>query len=77
MELLQDFTALDDDGNEYRLKVYQENVPAGTRDNPSAVIPGLKRIVTDDGESVNRVRKGVYKIVASGTVVRSSDPGAP
>ena len=76
-ELTQEFTATDEDGTEHRLLVYQQFIPAGSFDDPSAVIPGLRRIVTEDGESVNRVRKGEYEIVQTGVRLRSSDPDAP
>ena len=75
--LTQQFTAVDDAGNEYRLLVYQKQIPAPTRNDPAAVIPGLKRIVTENGEHINRVNKGEYKIVVTGLVLCSSDPDAP
>lgn len=73
----QKFTAFDEDGKEYRLRSYQGYASAATRANPSAVAPGLKRIVTEDGESVNRVKKGEYEIVATGVILFTSDPDAP
>ncbi len=73
----QEFTAFDKDHKEYRLQVYQKDVPVGTRADPSAVAPELKQIVTEDGESVNRVKKGEYEIVATGVILRTSDPDAP
>ncbi len=76
-ELHQQFTAVDHDGKKYPLRVYQERLPVGTRATPSAVAPGQKRIVTEDGESVNRVKKGKYKIVATGVILHSCDPDAP
>ena len=76
-ELTQEFTATDEEGTEYRLLLYQDFVPAHTFDNPSAVVPGLTRILTEDGESVNRVKKGEYEIVQTGVRLRSSDPDAP
>lgn len=77
MEPRQEFTAVDGQGNKYRLLVYQQNVRAGTRGEPSTVIPGQKRIVTEDGKSVNRLKKGEYEIVETHVVLRSSDPDAP
>ena len=57
--------------------MYQNYVSVATRANPSAVTPGLKRIVTDDGHSVRRLKKGEYQVVATGAILRSSDPDAP
>lgn len=73
----EEFTAVDDSGREYRLRVYQEYVSVGTRADPSAVAPGMKRIVTEDGESVKLLGKGDYQIVVTGVILRSSDPDAP
>lgn len=75
--LVQQFTAVDDAGTEHRLLVYQKQVPAPTRKDSKAVIPGLKRIVTEYGDTTNRLKKGEYQIVATGVVLRSSDPDAP
>jgi hypothetical protein len=71
------FTAVDDAGIPYRLVVYEERVSVATRADPSAVAPGLKRIVTEDGQSVNGLKKGEYQIVTTGVILRSSDPDAP
>ena len=76
-ELIQEFTATDEDGNEYPLLVYQEFVPVRSRKSPSASIPGLKRITTEEGESVNCLEKGKYEIVVTGVLLESSDPAAP
>ena len=73
----QEFTAVDESGREYRLRVYQESVSASTRANPLAVAPGVKRIVTEHGESVNRLKTGEYQIVATGVILRSSDRDVP
>lgn len=76
-ERAHEFMAVDNTGTEHRLLVYQEYVSTATRANPSAVAPGLKRIVTEDGQSVNCIKKGQYKVVATGAILRSSDPSAP
>jgi hypothetical protein len=75
--LIQEFTAVDGKGDRYRLLVYEEQVLCPTRENPQRVIPGMKRIVTADDESVNWVNQGEYEVVGTGTVLRSDDPGAP
>ncbi len=76
-ELAYEFTAADEDGREYQLQVYQNWISAATRADPAAVIPGMRRIVTEDGLSVNRLAKGEYQIVSTGMVLRSSKPDAP
>jgi hypothetical protein len=76
-ELIQEFTATDEGGIEHRLLVYQNFIRAGTFDDPSAVVAGLTRILTEDGKLVNCVRKGEYEIVETGVHLRSSDPDAP
>ena len=76
-KLVHEFTAIDDEGKEYKLLVYQEFISVATRKNPSGLVPGLKRIVTEFGDSVNRQNKGEYVITQSGTVLRSSHPDAP
>jgi hypothetical protein len=74
---MQTFTASDQTGQVYRLEVHQEYSSAATRADPSAVVPGQKRILTEYGESVTRIEKGKYEIVQTGVIVRSSDPAAP
>ncbi len=76
-KLIQEFPATADDGTPHVLYVYQDFLDAGTRGDPSAQVPGLKRIVTDVGLSVNRVDKGKYKVDQTGAVLTSSDANAP
>jgi hypothetical protein len=75
--LIQTFQALDDQGDSHTLCVYQAQVPVATRANPSATMPGMKRLVTDDGQSVKRRAKGEYEIEQTGQILRSKDSGAP
>lgn len=74
---IQTFEASDDEGTTHTLHVYQEHVPTGTRANPNATDPGMKRILTANGLSVNRRGKGEYEIVQTGQLLRSSVPDAP
>ena len=76
-ELIQEFTSTAEDGSEHVLYVYQDFRDAGTRSEPSAQVPGLKRIATADGLSVNRLGKGEYEVVQSGVILRSRDSDAP
>jgi len=75
--LIQTFEALDDQGRIHTLHVYQTEVPCGTRGNPSATIPGMKRIVTADGLSVIRHSKGEYKVTETGQILRAMGTDAP
>ncbi len=76
-ELIQKFIAVDENGTPHDLQVYQSEISVATRAHPSAVQPGLKSIVTVDGQSVHRLSKGQYEIVGTGVNLSSSDPDAP
>ena len=71
------FNARTDDGQTIELMVHQDEIDAGTMDNPSAKIPGQKIILTVDGASVNHLDKGKYQIVQTGEILSSNDPNAP
>ena len=75
--LMQQFEATDEQGTTRRLMVYQDFVDAATMGNPNVEVPGLKRIVTEDGQNVNRLETGKYQIVQTGEVLTSSAPDAP
>jgi hypothetical protein len=75
--LVQEFEAREENGTIHRLRVYQKLVDAGTQANPHAVVPGLKRIVTEKGETVNRLQKGKYQVVLTGILLYSDSPEAP
>lgn len=71
------FQAQSNNGHEYTIFEFTNLVDAGTMGDPNAVIPGLKRFCTADGDSVNRTDKGKYMIVDSGMELFSDDPDAP
>ena len=71
------FTARSDDGRQYTIYIYTEYTNAGSRDDPHAVLEGLKELVLSDGSPVNRRDKGVYEIVGTGITLRSDSPDAP
>jgi hypothetical protein len=52
-------------------------IDAGNTRDRNAEIEGMKTIRTDGGNTVNRIEKGKYQIVATGQILRSSDPDAP
>lgn len=71
------FTAQSEDGREFTIHQFINFIEAGTMDDPNAVVEGLKRLVTSEGDSVNRIEKGKYEIVQGGIVLTSDDPEAP
>lgn len=70
------FTATDERGLAHQLDVYVEIIDAGSFADPDAELRGLQRIQTAEGLHVNRVEKGVYKIVSSGETLTSDDSDA-
>lgn len=70
------FKAKSDDGKDVEIFIFQtmtdESVLYGDDANASAL-----SLQTRDGKEVNRLDKGVYQIVDTGLVVRSSAPVAP
>ncbi len=70
------FKAKSDDGKEVEIFIFQtmsdESVNYGDDTTASAL-----SLQTRDGKEVNRIDKGVYQIVDTGLVVRSSAPVAP
>jgi hypothetical protein len=71
------FTAQDKTGKIHTVHEYTDFIDAGTLDDPSATIPGLKQLRTSDGQVLNYKQKGVYEIVATGIILKSNDPKAP
>lgn len=77
LRLIQTFTAQDDGGNSVMLHVYQNFTDSG-------MTYGSKKILTADGESVNRLKdaqgqwqKGRYQTAASKRNLRSDALDAP
>ena len=65
-QLINEFDTRAPDGRTVRLFEYEEIVPAGNMKNPNATIPGLKRLETEDGQSVNFVDDRTFTLVATG-----------
>jgi hypothetical protein len=76
-KLIQQCEAQDENGDVHTLLVYQNEIGIPTRGNPNAVAPGMKRIVTENGETVARIAKGRYRIVQSNIELVSDSPDAP
>lgn len=68
------FIARDDQGNEHTLHVLVNIVDAGNKSDPHAERRGLKSIVTEDGDPVNRIDQGKYQVVTTGEILHSTDP---
>jgi len=76
MKHIQTFVAKDLSGKAHILNAYVEMIGVGTLDDPTAEAEGLKTLKTDTGMHVNYISKGEYKIVETGQLLRSDDPGA-
>jgi hypothetical protein len=61
--------AVDRMGHRHRIEVFTE-VLAGQTEGPQT-------LVTEDGESVARISKGLYRIVQGGIELISNDMAAP
>lgn len=69
------FTAHDDFGRDYTIHIYTTYIDARSHTNQHGMTEGLKELITDSGDPVNREEKGVYEL--NGRVLRSDDPDAP
>ena len=71
------FIATDEKGRRYTILIYTNIIKAGTFEDPSMEVEGIKELKTFEGMAVNRLEKGKYQIVQSGIIVRSDSPDAP
>ena len=71
------FTAYDEANRKYTIYEDTEFVDASSHSDPKAVLAGLKSLRTSNGVPVNYMKKGEYKIVATGQVLWSREPTAP
>jgi hypothetical protein len=71
------FLALDEEGRERELHVWTTFIGVGTLESRNEWMEGLAEIRTLDGLPVNYLEKGQYQVVATGSILRSSDPKAP
>jgi hypothetical protein len=71
------FQAVSDDGRAVMVNILTTFLISRPLSGPPQEIEGLRRLLTDDGLSVNRLGKGEYQIVATGVKLRSDDPDAP
>jgi hypothetical protein len=72
------FLAIGTDGKEYTVWVLVRVVQRRSFSDPNAVeMRRLPKFVTSAGQLVSPVRKGEYRILATGVSLRSDDPDAP
>lgn len=77
------FTAVREDGEQIQINIAQEMHARNIRDlevsGGSSTDPGLKILKTNDGDSVDRISKGVYEMFLNGKaiILTSDDPIAP
>ncbi len=76
-KLKGNFVAKGDDGQDYIVEIYVNLIDAGTHDDPSATLEGIKTLLTEDGLHVNRIGKGEYMLVQTGLRLHSDSPDAP
>ncbi len=67
-------TVQGDDNRNYTIHVYTNFMDAGTHGDLTTEIDGLKELWTVEGNSVNLIKQGVYQILATGVILRSSVP---
>jgi len=70
------FTAEGDDRRRYTIYEYTNFMDGRSHDDSTAKIPGLKELRTSDGMPVNFLEPGVYKVVATGVILRSNTADA-
>jgi len=71
------FPTHDSSGNLRFVDHYVDLLDAGTLEDLDAEIEGLSQLQTREGEFVNRIVRGKYRIVATGEILTSTDPTAP
>ena len=64
------FDVRSNDGYEKTIIIWQDLIDAGTMQNPTAVIPGMKEARTIDGQACNRIDDDTFEIVSSGIKVQ-------
>lgn len=68
--LVEEFQAISDAGETYEISVYQDFIDGGTLDKPTNWIPGMKKMLLQDGGHVNWIDDNTFKIVSSGETIR-------
>jgi hypothetical protein len=63
------FTALDENGSEYKVIEWQELIGAGTLANPNHYVEGILIFRLASGAFLNRKSEGKYEVVSDGTLI--------
>lgn len=71
------FQAVGDDGRKYTVVIHADILDAATAEDPNAVEEGIRSLRTVQGQAVNRLEKGKYRILLSGVTLKSDDANAP
>ncbi len=71
------FIAEDEKGRRYTIVIYTNITKAGPVENPGEGVEETTELKTFEGMAVNRLEKGRYQIIQTGTVVQSGSPDAP
>ncbi len=66
------FVAYREDGGEVTIDEFRDFNEVSTTDSIDE-IPGMKMLMTNDGQHVNRIGKGKYQIVETGQILTSND----
>lgn len=68
-DIVDTFLVVDDEGNEYRLVVYQDTIASRTRSGVRYA-GGLKSVKTADGLPVERIDNETYQLRDTGRLLR-------
>ncbi|KTD34649.1 hypothetical protein Lmor_1182 [Legionella moravica] len=73
---IDSFWAYDQDGNAYKIHIFQSVIDTGTFQDPKATRLGLPRLSTEDGLAVHVVdiEKGEFLIVQTDTSIYINQP---
>ncbi len=71
------FIAEDEKGRRYTILILTNVRKAGTVENPGEEIEETTELKTFEGMAVDRLEKGKYRIMPTGTVVLSASSDAP
>lgn len=63
------YSVLDAHGSKLQIICYQEYLPAGTLDNPNAVVPGLQYLEDMNRNKVNQISESQFQVVTTGELL--------
>ena len=72
-EITDEFDAVSEDGQSFRVVIYTTMIDASSPDNPNAEpIEGMKRYCTTNGQECSRIDGDTFEIVGLGLRIRRS-----